>query len=199
MTALTDIIVSKVRVKMLELFFSNQKELYYVRDITRQIHEEINAVRRELERLSLAGILKSEQRGNRVYYFLSPHYLFYQELEQMVMKTTGLGKKLRQLHSKLGTLNFVMFSGRFVRGLAPSQGEVDVLVIGDVVLAELGDLIKEEEKLRGREINYTVFSLDEFTFRKQRRDPFMMDVIYGSRVMLIGNEDEFVERKPTQL
>lgn len=190
-----DLIISRVRIKMLELFFTNQRELFYVRDITRKIHEEINAVRRELERMSGAGVLKSEERGNRLYYYLNQKYLFFQELEQMVAKTTGLGKTIRKLHSKLGTLEFVMFSGRFVRGLPVAQNQLDVLVIGDVVLQELADVIKAEEQRIGREINYAVFSLDEFEFRKQRRDPFIMDVLYDSRVMIIGSQESFVERK----
>ncbi len=191
--------ISRVRVKMLELFLTNQKELYYVRDISRQIKEEINAVRRELERLSMTGLLKSEQRGNRLYYFLNPKYIFFQELERMIAKTTGLGKKLRKLQNKLGSIDFVMFSSRFVRGLPPAQGQLDILLIGDIVLQDLTDLIKEDEKARGREINYTVFSKDEFEFRKQRRDPFIMDVLFAARVMVIGSEDEFVERKPPQI
>lgn len=88
-----------------------------------------------------------------------------------------------------------MFSGRFVRRLAPRQNEVDVLIIGDVVLPELEALIKEEEASVGREIRVTVFDKNEFDFRKTRRDPFVMDVLYGSRVMVIGSEDEFVERQ----
>ncbi len=195
MNSMQDLIISRVRIKMLELFFTNQRELFYVRDITRKIHEEINAVRRELERMSGAGVLKSEERGNRLYYYLNQKYLFFQELEQMVAKTTGLGKTIRKLHSKLGTLEFVMFSGRFVRGLPVAQNQLDVLVIGDVVLQELADVIKAEEQRIGREINYAVFSLDEFEFRKQRRDPFIMDVLYDSRVMIIGSQESFVERK----
>lgn len=199
MNMLQDLMVSRVRIKMLELFFNNQQELYYVRDITRQIHEEINAVRRELDRLSGAGLLKSEQRGNRLYYNLNPKYIFYQELEQMVAKTTGLGKTLRKLHSKLGTVDFVMFSGRFVRGLPVAQGQLDALIIGDIVLQELSDIMKSEEKVRGREVNYAVLSRDEFEFRKQRRDPFIMDALYGSRIMVVGSEDEFVDRKQAAL
>ena len=77
MNQLEEIIVSKVRVKMLELFFNNPKEIFYVRQITRLIKDEINAVRRELERLLGAGMLKSEQRGNRLYYGLNDQYLYY--------------------------------------------------------------------------------------------------------------------------
>lgn len=195
MNALQDLMVSRVRVKMLELFFTNQRELYYVRDITRKIKEEINAVRRELERLSGTGLLKSEERGNRLYYYLNPKYVFYQELEQIVAKTTGLGKIIRKLQTKLGNVEFVMFSGRFVRGLPVAQNQLDVLVVGEVVLQDLADIMKAEEQVRGREINYAVFSRDEFEFRKQRRDPFIMDALYDSRIMVIGSEDEFVDRK----
>lgn len=195
MTTLQDFMISRVRVKMVKLFFSNPDELYYVREITREIKEEINAVRRELDRMLSVGMLKSEQRGNRLYYTVNTRYLYYQELQQMVVKSTGLGKKLRKNQRKLGAVSFVMFSGRFVRRLSPRQGDVDILVIGDVVLPELSLLIKEEEQVLKREINYAVFSDEEFEFRKTRRDPFVMDVLYGTRVMVIGSEDEFVERK----
>ena len=77
MNSLQDFMISKVRVKMMELFFVHTEEMYYVREITRSIKEEINAVRRELDRMLTEGILKSEQRGNRLYYSLNTKYLFF--------------------------------------------------------------------------------------------------------------------------
>lgn len=170
-------------------------EMYYVREITRATKEEINAVRRELDRMLGYGLLKSEARGNRLYYYLNAKYVYFQELQQMVAKSMGLGRKLRKLQRKLGTINFVMFSAKFVQGKRPRQDEVDMLIIGEVVLPELQVLIKEEEERLQREINYAVFSDEEFKFRKTRRDPFIMDILFGSRVMVIGSEDEFVERQ----
>lgn len=195
MPKLEDFMISRVRVKMMELFFTNPEEMYYVRQITRKINEEINAVRRELDKMLGYGLLKSEQRGNRLYYSLNKRYLYLQEIQQMVVKSTGLGKKIRQLRRKLGTLEFVMFSGRFVRKLPPRQNELDVLVIGEIVLPELEALIKEEEEKVGREIRVAVFDKKEFDFRKTRRDPFIMDVLYGSRIMIVGSEEEFVDRQ----
>lgn len=194
-----DFMISKVRVKLLELFFGNEEELFYVRQITRQIKEEINAVRRELDKMLGNGILKSEQRGNRLYYYLNKRYLYYQELQQMVAKSLGLGKKIRQLRSKLGNLEYVMFSGKYVRGLRPAKDEVDILVIGEVVLPELEKIMKEEQEKIGRELNYAVFSLDEFEFRKTRRDPFILDILYSTRVMIVGDEISFAERKTPNL
>lgn len=196
MNKLEDFMISRVRVKLLELFYSNPDEIYYVREIVRKLKEQINAIRRELDRLSESGLIKSEARGNRQYYTANQRYTFYQELQRLVVKSTGLGKKIRKLRRKLGSIDYLMFSGTFVHRKAPVQGEVDVLVIGEVVLSELDALVKEEERIFGREINYAVFSAEEFEFRKQRRDPFVMDVLYGTRVMVIGDETGFTYRKP---
>ena len=195
MHSLQDFMISRVRDKIMELFFGNPDEMYYVRQITRQINEEINAVRRELDKMLGYGLLKSEQRGNRLYYYLNKRYTYYQELQQLVIKSTALGKKIRKFRRKLGGLDYVVFSGRFVRRLPPRQNEVDVLVIGEVVLPELEALIKKEEDRLGREIRVAVFDKKEFDFRKTRRDPFIMEVLYGSRVMVIGDESEFVDRQ----
>jgi hypothetical protein len=89
-----------------------------------------------------------------------------------------------------------MFSGRFVRHLERKrENEVDLLVVGDVVLPELAKLIRKEESRRDREINYTVMDKDEFAFRKKRRDPFILGILLGSRVMIIGDEEKLVALK----
>jgi hypothetical protein len=86
-----------------------------------------------------------------------------------------------------------MFSGKFARlKERKREDEVDILVVGEVVLPELAALIRAEESKRGREINYTVMSRDELEFRKKRRDPFLGGILAGSRVMIIGDEEDLV-------
>src|SRR4030067_3256570 len=111
MAGLSDIITSKVRIKIIELFLSNITEMYHVRGVVREIKEEINAVRRELERLEKAGILKNEARGNRLYYWPRTDNPFFNDLLSIVSKTTGLGSEIIANRNKAGKLNFVMFSG----------------------------------------------------------------------------------------
>ena len=88
-----------------------------------------------------------------------------------------------------------MFSGGFLNRAKINKDELDLLVIGEIVLPELEALIKAEEKEFGREINYAVLAKDEFEFRKARRDPFIMEVMYGVKVMVIGDEAEFCHRE----
>lgn len=193
MADLRDIITSKVRIKLLELFFGNPTEMYHVRGVVREIKEEINAVRRDLSRLETAGVIKKEPRGNRVYYWVREDYPMYGDLLSMVAKTTGLGRDLIVNKPKLGKPSFIMFSGGFTRHKGQKRDDqVDILVVGEVVLPELATMIRAEESKRNREINYTVMSREEFDFRKKRRDPFLLGILAGSRVMIIGDEEALV-------
>lgn len=192
MASLQDLFVSKVRSKLLKIFLAETGEIFYVRQLVRQTGEEINAVRRELQRMEERGLVSREERANRVYYGFKKSYLFYEELLRLVAKTTGLGLEIIKNKNKIGSLKFVMLSGRFARGKEHRQQDVDLLVVGEVVLPQLAQVIRGYESKLGREINYTVMSQEEFQFRKKRRDPFIQDVLLASRVMLVGDEEELV-------
>lgn len=184
-----DLITSKTRVKVLSLFLDNASEMLHVREVVRRVDEEINAVRRELMYLEKKGILKREPRVNRVYYYLDHAYPFYYDLLRIQAKTTGLGADIIKNRVKLGKIKFAMLSGKFARGVRDDPEEVDLLVVGTVVIPEISLVIRAEEARRKHEINYTVMTEEEFAFRKKRRDPFITSIIYGSRVMLIGDEE----------
>lgn len=196
MAQLSDFIVSKTRVKLFEIFLGGAggpRQMHHVRELVRLAGEEINAVRRELARLDEVGFLKREARANRVYYSVKLEYPFYPELLELVAKTTGLGGAIRKNKDKLGKLSYVMFSGRFVRWLPRKTDDaIDVLLVGDIVLPELSTLVGEEQKKRGQEVNYTPMTREEFDFRKKRRDPFLLAVLGGSKIMVIGDEESFV-------
>lgn len=189
---LEDLIVSKVRVKVLTLFLLNPNKIFYVREIVRKIKEEINAVRRELSHLEKAKMVKSERRANRLYYLFRRDYPLYFELLEIVNKAYGLGGEILKQRAKLGKIKFVMLSGKFIRDKERGPEDVDLLVVGNVVLPQLSQIIRAEELRRDREINYTVMSEEEFNFRKKRRDPFVLRILSRSRIMIIGDEEELV-------
>lgn len=190
---LKDLFISRVRVKLLEIFLVNPAEMYHVRDLVRRADEEINAVRRELAHLEKAGLLKKEARGNRLYYWPRSDYLFFDELCALVAKTTGLGEEILKNRSKIGRVNFLCFSEKFVKRMPREKDEVDVLVVGEIVMPELAALVRSEEERREGEINYTVMTQEEFEFRKRRRDPFLVGILETAKVMIIGQETELLK------
>ncbi len=185
----SDLITSKTRVKLLNVFLSSPADMYHVRECVRRTKEEINAVRRELLLLEKKGVLKKEPRANRVYYSLAKEYPFYYDLLKIGAKTMGLGHEILENRVKLGKIKFAMFSGKFVRRIKETPEDVDLIIVGTIVLPELAILVRNEEARLGTEINYTAMTEEEFRFRKQRNDPFLAGILYGSRVMLIGDEE----------
>ena len=188
----SDLITSKARVKLLNVFLIAFSEMFHVRELVRKTGDEINAVRRELQFLEKKGVLTREPRANRVYYSLSKNYPFYFDLLKLGSKTIGLGSEIIKNKVKLGRIKFAMFSGKFVRRMKEQPDEIDLLVVGTVVLPELALLVREEEKKINSEINYTVMTEDEFAFRKKKRDPFILSILSESRVMLIGDEESML-------
>jgi len=156
---LTDLIISRVRVKILQLFFQSPGKIFHVRDIVRRIDEEINAVRRELAHLEKIGAMTKERRANRLFYALRRDYPLYFDLLTLIVKTSGMGGEIIKHRNKLGKIKFAMISGKFARGTGRSGNDVDLLIVGKVVLPELGQIVRSEEVHREREINYTVMSL----------------------------------------
>ena len=188
----SDLITSKSRVKVLNVFLANPSEMFHVREIVRRTNDEINAVRRELAFLEQKGILDREPRANRVYYSLSKNYPFYFDLLRIGSKNIGLGAEIIKNRVKLGKIKYAMFSGRFLRKIKETPEEVDLILVGTVVLPELALLVREEEKRLNTEINYTVMTEEEFDFRKKKSDPFIVSILSGSRVMLLGDEESML-------
>jgi len=189
---LEDLITSKTRPKLLFLFLDHPDDMFHVREVVRRVKEEINAVGRELIYLEKKGVLKKEPRANRVYYYLDKTYSCYIDLIKIYAKSKNLGDKIIKNKIKLGKIKFAMLSGKFARRINENPEAVDLLVVGNVVLPELALLVREEEARRKQEINYTVMTEEEFVFRKKRVDPFIMGIIHGSKVMLIGDEEHLL-------
>ena len=190
---LKDMFISKTRVKLLENFLSDPTQMYHVRDLVRKTGEEINAVRRELARMELVGMVKKEPRGNRLYYWFRHDYIYFADLLSLVAKTTGLGAAIIKNKNKLGKVTLAMLSGNFVRNIPRSQPDaIDLLLVGDLDMAELGNIIRAEEARRGSPVNYTPMTDEELKFRRNRRDPFLLAIITGTRVMILGDEADLV-------
>lgn len=190
---LEELFVSRVRVKILQLFLTNpQESLFHVREIVRRVSEEINAVRRELARMEKYGMVSSEWRANRRLYRFRKDYIFYKELLSLVAKTSGLGGNLIKNKGRLGKIKFAFISTKFLKGL-PSNEDVNLLVVGSIVLPELQSIIADEQAKREQEINYSFMDEPEFNFRVKRRDPFILRVLLQPKIMLVGDEDELLE------
>lgn len=190
---LQHIIPSKARRKILEFFFHHPNENYYLRRIVREIEEEVNAVKRELDILTEEKLLQRERRLNKVFYMLNKNYRFYDEFTRIFTKTGFLAQAIYKSGSKIGKVRFIAISLKLSKNVPIKEDEIYALFIGIIVVPEVESIMGEAEKLFGRPINYTAMTEDEFTFRKKNNDPFMWRFLKQPKVMLVGTEEELLK------
>jgi predicted transcriptional regulator len=196
---------SKTRVKLLSLFFNNPNRPYYVREITRKVDEQINSVRRELSNLLAIGIIRSEGTNNRLYYEVNQKYQFYAPLRaiftniaeaepelQDAREDNDLVKKLRAT----GNVQLAFETGAFVRDHASGT---DLFIMGDVNRARVGKLVTEMEQELGREINYTVMTEEEYTYRQRLNDRFLAGVLSAKKIILVDERNAGLKQAPAAL
>jgi hypothetical protein len=199
---------SKTRVKLLQLFYSNPNRSFYVREITRKIDEQINSVRRELANLLSAGIISSDTTNNRLYYEVNQKYEHYDAFRSIfggvalvTAPATGAAKKPKASaknsnvgHDEfktLGNVELALFTGWFTRD---ESAGIDFLLVGDVNQHALDKYITGLEQKEGRDVRYTVLSLDDFNYRRQIKDRFVANVLDAKKQVLVDKDNLLGEK-----
>jgi len=190
---LQHIIPSKARRKILGFFFHHPGENYYLRRVVREVDEEVNAVKRELDILTEEKLLLRERRLNKVYFALNKNYQLYDEFMRIFAKSNSLAIIIHSNLSKIGKIKFVSVSTKFPKNLIIKDDEIYLLLVGVIVVVEIEALIKEVEKDFGRPINYSAMTEDEFIFRKKNNDPFIWRFLKQPKIMLVGVEEELLK------
>ncbi|OGC52194.1 hypothetical protein A2982_01770 [candidate division WWE3 bacterium RIFCSPLOWO2_01_FULL_39_13] len=189
---LEDIITSEVRIKIIVELFSETDKHLYVRELTRRVGTEINAVRRELKRLTKAGLVKKEKRGNRLYYLIKKDHPFYYELLSMVAKERGIGRKILENLNQLGKVKLAVLSSEFAEGRESEKDELDLLLVGNIDLDLLSRLVAESGREIKKDINYTVLGEEEFEYLKGRRDTFLLSFLIAPNMLLAGETSKLL-------
>ncbi len=189
---LDHLFISKVRIKILKYFIFNMEDEIHLRGIVREVDEEINAVRRELNRLEELGIFITKEKGNRKYFkFIQTHPLA-KEIASLIIKCYGLGDEIIRKEARLGDIKFAFFTPSFIFKSMYASNSIDLVIIGKVDMIELEELVQKTQKTLKREIHYTVLTFNEFETRKKRGEQFVTNILIQDRVMLIGREDELI-------
>lgn len=188
---------SKTRLKLLRLFFRDPAESFFVREISRQVGAQINAVRRELELLLKLDIIKEKEEkkkksnatkagaGLRKYYQLNPESIIYSELQALLIKDKIIGQKefMKELEEKTGDVKLLVLSGEFT---GAHDAPTDILIVGKIKPRTLTKLVEQYEKDLGFDIKYTIMSEEEFQDRRYVMDKFVYGVFEAEHLKVVN-------------
>jgi len=195
---------SKTRVRLLRLFLNNHKAAYFVRELTRKIGSQINAVRNELDNLVAMGILivvqeekntaaaagtkKKAGASQKKFYKLNTDALLYPELKALFTKSRVLLEKdLVKKLAGLGSISYLALTGVFV---GPEPAPTDVFIVGRVNREKIVSMIKSFEQEIGHEVNYTVMTPQEYKYRRDVTDRFLYSILESKKIVVLDQLDE---------
>jgi len=189
---------SKTRLKLLKIFFRKSSESFFVRELTRILDVQINAVRRELILLLKADIIKEMENINiekkaeeksgsnlRKYYTLNKESILYPELQALLVKAQVLGEKkfTDEIIEKAGDLKLFILAGQFTGDKsAPS----DMLLVGKIKERSIMLIVKKYEVEFGFEIRYTLMTEEEFTDRRHVMDKFLFSIFEIGHIKVLN-------------
>lgn len=189
---------SKTRVKLLGLFMNNPGRSFYVREITRNIDEQINSVRRELANLVRIGIITDKSVDNRLYYQVDTNFRYYRALHEMFADeqevVSGAKVSIDDWATRLRAVQgvqVVVFAGAMVYG---STSPIDLLIAGTRMdQPRVKSLIKALERDTGTSLNYTILTLDDLYYRLSIRDRFVLDVLESKHTIVLDGAGVLVD------
>lgn len=186
-----DWLFPEVRKKVLALLLGSPDNRWYLRDIERRLGLAIGTIRRELTGLTSAGIVAKSKDGNRTYYQANIDCPFFPELSGLLRKTAGVVDVLCEaMKPLLKKIKVAFVYGSFATDSAKTSSDVDLMVIGLCRFSEVVDAIGQAQNKLGREVNPSVYPVDEFREKVKAEHHFLNTVLREPKVFVIGGENE---------
>lgn len=152
---LESLITSKTRLRLLIKFFVNSQNHSHLRGLSEEFGESTNAIRKELNNLTNAGILVKHSDKNKIEYQANVRHPFYTNIRDIIRKYLGLDMLLEQILERMGEVEQVVLTGDIARG--SDKGRIDVLVTGDNLNDEyINYLTQRIEQLIDRKVVFTL-------------------------------------------
>lgn len=172
---------SNCRVKILEKFFLEQATStepvgFFIRELCRDIGEQLNSVRRELMNLESLHILKSRDENKKKVYSLNKNCSLYKELSDMFLKSYDPVDRLLMFFRGKKGIDLLGFS-ESLRDIAASNGGgiVDIFIIGDLDRTEFNEFL--EQTFFTKKVRYAIMSQEDFTKRLEYNDKLVLSIL----------------------
>ena len=157
------LITSKTRLKLLLRFFVNQDLSGYLQGLSKELDENSNSVRVELNRLEEAGMLETELKGRRKLYRVNKKHPLTTDLTNILRKVTGIDSLVERVVVRIGeNLEQVWILGSLAQGI--NSDKLEVLLIGQNLDEDyIKELMSKVEKHIDKTINYQINTNEETT------------------------------------
>jgi len=176
---------SKERARLLRFFLQNPDQAFNLSEIVEKNMLKGTKVRSELHTLLKIKFLKKKSKQNNFFYQMNENFSFYPELKNLFVKS-NIYPQCRSLEKikNLGNMKLAVISGIFINY---EKSKADMVLVGDnVSKAKLKNLMSSLEAEIGKEIVFALMTMEEFKYRLNMLDKFILEFLEGPHEEVIN-------------
>lgn len=183
---------SKTRVRLLSTLLLNPDGEFYIRQLSRRIKVNINAVRLELNNLEEIGLLKTTKKGKAKYYTVNKEARIYQDLRSIFLKTEGAVDYVKKGLSDFDGLELAFIFGSYTWSRRKMPKKMEIFLVGEIAEEELYDFLAQAERDLSLHIEYALITQKQLAEKVTSLDPFVTKLLKRKKIPLVGNPTKLV-------
>lgn len=177
---LTKLFGSKTRTKLLEKFFleyeSGNTEWFHMRALSRDLDEQINSIKRELDSLEELNILKSREEAKKKFFCLNKNFFLMEEFKNIFLKTYNPHDTIKAFFKNQDNLDLVLINEALSKRLTGNTNNiVDIFLIWEIDKILFNEFLAKT--FFNRKIKYAIITKDDFKKRLEYNDKLIFNII----------------------
>jgi hypothetical protein len=171
---------SKCRTKILEKFFleyeSGYNDWFYMRALSRDLNEQINSVKRELDSLADLWILKYKVELKKKIFYINPKLTLIPEFVNIFLKSYNPIDKIKDFFKNKTDLELIIVNENIKSKLThPWKSILDIFLIWEINKEEFSDFLSQI--FYGRKVKYAIIPTEDFYRRLDFWDKLVKDIL----------------------
>jgi len=171
---------SKCRTKLLEKFFleyeSGNNKWFHMRALSRELEEQINSIKRELDNLSELWLLKHRTELKKKIFYINPNFILLDEFIWVFLKVYNPMNKVKEYFKTKDELELIIVNDSVkFKLLKPGKSILDIFLIWNIDKDEFNEFLASV--FYGRKIKYAIISTEDFYHRLEFWDKLIKNIL----------------------
>ncbi len=179
---LAQLLSSKPKTNLINLLLAHPQRSFSFTELRLSSGCSVKLLKETIKELSKMDFLSLTAKNKVRYYQMNRHFALYPELVNLLRKVRNVPVDILAQAASRFDCKFIALTGVFV---GKPRMETDLLFVGKIKPGRLSNVLKLAEKLAEQEINFTIFSLQEFEYRKMMNDRFVKNILENNPVIVV--------------
>ena len=189
---LASALFSGVQLRLLSLLIGNPDRAFTISEIIKLARSGTGAVQRELKKLASAGLVTLVSTDHRKLYQANKQAPIFEELNRIILKTTGLVAPIRTALRRFeDRIRFAFVFGSIAKGTDTASSDIDLMIVGTALsYSEIFGALQDAEKQIHRAINPNIVTPAEWDQALSEQNSFFKGIVEQPIIPVIGTDQD---------